>query len=139
MLNFSCIPLSCHTVGSWPIKLRVSVFSVRPFKLRSDFFQGAVFFLLGVCWGMGVRVLGAVVVHMLRYQDHHVYQNEEIELACGVASRTRAQWIVTTEKDAIRIPESSDRTRILVLDIELDVVRDGNILESMVSNAAASP
>ncbi len=86
-----------------------------------------------------IRQIGAEVVHMLRYQDHHVYQNEEIELACEAASRTRAQWIVTTEKDAIRIPESSDRTRILVLDIELDVVRDGNVLESMVSNAAASP
>ena len=86
-----------------------------------------------------VRQLGAEVTQMQRYRDHHVFQNEEIELACEAASRTQAEWIVTTEKDAIRIPESSDRTRILALDIELDVVRGGEVLESIVSNVASSP
>jgi tetraacyldisaccharide 4'-kinase len=49
-----------------------------------------------------VEQLGAVVVRELRYRDHHRFTAAEAE-AAGAAARAADAWLVTTEKDDVRL------------------------------------
>ena len=49
--------------------------------------------------------LGATIVYRERYVDHHRYRESEIEAFCHKGREQGAQMFVTTEKDAVRIPE----------------------------------
>ncbi len=62
--------------------------------------------------------MGAVVVGRARFPDHHAYRPAEVKelLASQVGS---AEMIVTTEKDAVRLPAGSVDERVWVLRIEL--------------------
>jgi tetraacyldisaccharide 4'-kinase len=62
--------------------------------------------------------LGAVIVGRARFPDHHAYREEELrEVAAGEAAG--AEWIVTTEKDAVRLPGGSVGKPIWSLEVEL--------------------
>ena len=53
----------------------------------------------------GVRELGATVVYLKRFADHHRYRQQEIIDIINKARRNGASAIVTTEKDAVRFPK----------------------------------
>ena len=52
-----------------------------------------------------LEALGATIVYRERYVDHHRYRESEIESFCKKGAELGAQMFVTTEKDAVRIPE----------------------------------
>ncbi len=61
--------------------------------------------------------IGSVPVEHIQFPDHHAYQGAEIrELMARVGG---VEMIVTTEKDAVRIPAESVDERMWVLEIEL--------------------
>lgn len=60
--------------------------------------------------------LGAVVVHQARFPDHHRYTKEELAEA---ASAGEAEWVVTTEKDAARMPAVETGKPLWVLRVEM--------------------
>lgn len=51
-----------------------------------------------------LRTLGAEIVHSRQYADHHRYSHGEIVSMIAKSRRLRARAIVTTEKDAVRLP-----------------------------------
>ena len=62
--------------------------------------------------------IGAVLTEHVRFPDHHPYQAAEIREL--IASRAaNAEMIVTTPKDAVRIPADCLDNRVWVLEVEL--------------------
>jgi tetraacyldisaccharide 4'-kinase len=69
-----------------------------------------------------VEGLGARVVHESPFPDHHRFTKSDIREALDAASRAGAALLVTTEKDAVRLPPSSagdERLRALRIDVEI--------------------
>ena len=64
---------------------------------------------------------GAEVIHPLRFPDHHRYLPAELEeLQSRLAGQVDA--LVTTEKDAVRLPANAFRLPAWVVQVELDVL-----------------
>jgi len=62
--------------------------------------------------------MGAVVVEKARFPDHHEYRPEE--LAGLLEGKARSvDWVVTTEKDAVRLPEVEVGRPMWALEVEL--------------------
>ncbi len=61
--------------------------------------------------------MGAVLIGRARFPDHYAYKQNDLQ---ELVSRkwAAAEWVVTTEKDAVRLPPVSDRP-VWVLEIEL--------------------
>jgi tetraacyldisaccharide 4'-kinase len=62
--------------------------------------------------------LGAQVVARVRFPDHHPYRADELREVLP-AQASRAEWIVTTEKDAVRMPEGDFDKPVWALAVEL--------------------
>ena len=79
-----------------------------------------------------VEALGAQVVAESRFRDHHRFSSAELEQALGPpkgADPQGAEWVVTTEKDAVRLGrEEAGHPRLRVLRIEAEVVRGEDVL-----------
>ena len=77
---------------------------------------------------------GARVTRVLAYQDHHPFTPSELDRAVSLAQRSGAECIVTTEKDAVRIPpDHAIVNHLAALDIELRVTSGENALEKVLS------
>ncbi|MBI2439869.1 MAG: tetraacyldisaccharide 4'-kinase [Lentisphaerae bacterium] len=75
-----------------------------------DFLKGrAVALVSGIASPEGFEQeiirLGAVLVYMKRFADHHRYTQQEIIDLINKAKKQQAALIVTTEKDAVRFPK----------------------------------
>lgn len=71
----------------------------------------------------GVRRLGAEVVHTARYADHHRYTQQEIIETINDAVKAGAEWIMTTEKDAVRFPRIERRDLpVIYLRVEIEML-----------------
>ena len=76
--------------------------------------------------------LGAILVARARFPDHHAYRPEQLwGLARGEAAS--AEWIVTTEKDAVRLARAEVRKPICVLGVELAEWQEGPTLSEELS------
>lgn len=64
---------------------------------------------------------GAEVAGFLTYRDHYKYNAEDIADIKANAARTGADWIVTTEKDIIKISGLDLPDNILIIEIEFSV------------------
>lgn len=65
-----------------------------------------------------VQRLGAVLVGRARFPDHHEYRVEELrEVARGEGALV--EWILTTAKDAVRLPEEAFDRPAWCLEVEL--------------------
>jgi len=67
-----------------------------------------------------LRELGAELVANRRFLDHHAFAEEDLDEILERALRAKAEFIVTTEKDAVRL-QSGFRPAIPVLYVRLDV------------------
>ena len=78
-----------------------------------------------------VQAAGAVLVGSLAYPDHHAF-TEEDRRRMGDAARLReADWIVTTDKDAVRLEARLPEGRpVLVLEVALEIVEGAEALET---------
>ncbi len=61
--------------------------------------------------------VGAVTVGRARFPDHHEYRAEDMAQVAREAAS--AEWIVTTAKDAVRLPEAEAGKPMWVLEVEL--------------------
>jgi len=85
-----------------------------------------------------VEALGAEVVGVRRFRDHHRFREAELHQALGPADRGDGEWVVTTEKDAVRIgAEAAGHPRLRVLRIEARVVRGEDVLGRALDAALA--
>ncbi len=79
--------------------------------------------------------LGALLVEKIRFPDHHWYNEDELREIGAGALRKEAEFIVTTEKDTVRIPSgTASPVEILYLRIRLRIVRGEEILEELFEN-----
>jgi tetraacyldisaccharide 4'-kinase len=88
-----------------------------------------------------VEALGAEVVAESRFRDHHRFRPAELRAALGPiegADKDGAEWVVTTEKDAVRLGlEEAAHPRLRVLQIEAEVVRGEDVLMRALDAALA--
>ena len=77
---------------------------------------------------------GGSVTRTLSYQDHHPFTSSELDRALSLAEEAGVECIVTTEKDAVRIPtDHAIRKHLVALDIELRVISGGHAVDHMLS------
>ena len=77
---------------------------------------------------------GGRVTQILAYRDHHPFTPSDLDRALSLAEATGAEYIVTTEKDAVRIPpEHAIRNHLVTLDIALRVTAGEDALEEILS------
>ena len=66
---------------------------------------------------------GANIVHTARYADHHRYTEQQILDFVNEAKAAGAEMIVTTEKDAVRIPRLlREDINFYFLRVEIDIL-----------------
>jgi tetraacyldisaccharide 4'-kinase len=71
-----------------------------------------------------LRDLGALIVGRERFLDHYRFESEDIAELFAMAQRERAECIVTTEKDAVRISETmACPLPFFYLRLEIDILR----------------
>jgi len=82
-----------------------------------------------------LAALGATLAGRMPFPDHHPYRRSDLEAIFRAADAARAEWIVTTEKDAVRLREVAaarpERYPILVLGVELEVTEGEEILDGL--------
>jgi tetraacyldisaccharide 4'-kinase len=71
-----------------------------------------------------LRDLGALLVGRERFLDHYRYTPEDLEDLYGAAERERAECLVTTEKDAVRIAApGGSPLPVYYLRLEIEIIR----------------
>jgi len=81
-----------------------------------------------------LRELGARLVDTARYPDHHPYTPQDLDDLYERARRADADLVVTTEKDAVRLPPGgASDPPIMVLSVELQIRAGADELEALLS------
>jgi tetraacyldisaccharide 4'-kinase len=71
-----------------------------------------------------LRDLGALLVGRERFLDHYRYTPEDLEDLYAAAEREEAECLVTTEKDAVRIPDpGGSPLPVYYLRLEIEIIR----------------
>jgi tetraacyldisaccharide 4'-kinase len=71
-----------------------------------------------------LRDLGALLVGRERFLDHHRYAPEDLDQLYETAERERAECLVTTEKDAVRLNDpAGSPLPIYYLRLEIEIIR----------------
>ncbi|MXY98828.1 MAG: tetraacyldisaccharide 4'-kinase [Gemmatimonadetes bacterium] len=76
---------------------------------------------------------GGRVTRVLAYRDHYAFTPSDLDRALSLAEETGVEWIVTTEKDAVRIPGHTIRNRLVTLDIALRLTSGESALGEILS------
>lgn len=83
-----------------------------------------------------VEGLGAQIVQAFVFPDHHRFTEGEVADALRETSRAGASLLVTTEKDAVRLPPgSAGDGRLRVVRIDVDVVAGARELQAALDEA----
>jgi len=81
-----------------------------------------------------LRQLGAQIVHNKRFLDHHRFTPEELERFCQKASSAHADFIITTEKDAVRLPpDLAPPVPLYYLRLEIEILSGDHDFDAAVS------
>ena len=106
--------------------------------MAPDLLAGAsVFAFCGIGNPEGFRATllstGARLAGFETFRDHHPYAHADMERIAAAARRSSAAFIVTTEKDAIRIPAAPAGPRLLALRIRLELFEEASLLDPVFS------
>lgn len=66
-----------------------------------------------------LQKLNCDVVHWLEFSDHHMYQDRELKKLIEIFEQNQADYIITTEKDMVRLPSFMKQFPILSLIVEV--------------------
>jgi tetraacyldisaccharide 4'-kinase len=99
-----------------------------------------VLLLAGIARPGGFRrtlaALGAEVAAEAIFPDHHRFAPGDLEGALRAADAARCELVVTTEKDAVRLPlAAAADPRVRAVRIEAEIVRGGDSLEAALDAA----
>jgi tetraacyldisaccharide 4'-kinase len=80
-----------------------------------------------------LRDLGALLVGRERFLDHYRFENEDLAELFAMAQRERAECLVTTEKDAVRIAENlTCPLPLYYLRLEIEILRGASDFDEAV-------
>jgi tetraacyldisaccharide 4'-kinase len=83
--------------------------------------------------------MGAEVAAERLFPDHHRFAPAELEAAFRAADAARCDVVVTTEKDAVRLPPAvAADPRLRAVRIDAAVVRGGELLDAALDAALAA-
>jgi len=86
-----------------------------------------------------LRDFGASVLYTKRFLDHHRFSREELEQIFAQSSQADLDFLVTTEKDAVRLPlETMGDLPLYYLRLEIDIISGVNDFEEAVSRICFS-
>ncbi len=81
-----------------------------------------------------LRDLGAEICHNRRFLDHHRFTPDDLERFFSRAAEAQAELIVTTEKDAVRLPaELPAHAPLYFLRLEIEILSGDHNFETAVS------
>lgn len=81
-----------------------------------------------------LRQFGAQLIQARRFLDHHLYTEEELNHLFGQAQRENLEYLVTTEKDAVKVPEGFYMpVPVYFLRLEIDILSGDKDFEKAVS------
>lgn len=81
-----------------------------------------------------LRDLGALLVARERYLDHYRYEESDLRELFEMAQREGAEYLMTTEKDAVRIADNrSCPLPLYYLRLEIDIIRGAADFDEAVS------
>jgi len=81
-----------------------------------------------------LRKLGAEVVYIKRFADHHRFSQQELLNAINRSKKKQAEMIVTTQKDAVRFPKLDRRDlAILFMRVEIKIIEGAKDFQDCVS------
>lgn len=87
-----------------------------------------------------VRGFDSEIVHTARYADHHRYSRDEIEAFIHDSAAAGAELILTTEKDAVRLPRITDcPLPILFMRVEIDILSGQESFDEFIARICFSP
>ncbi len=73
-----------------------------------------------------LKELGVEVIYSRRFADHHFYTQQELIDTLNRASRSGAEILLTTEKDAVRFPRlPPGKMPVFFLRVRIDSLREG--------------
>ena len=67
--------------------------------------------------------LGSEIPILIRFRDHHVYSLRDLERLALIYAKHKAQYLITTEKDAVKLGGLFHALPILVLQTEIEWLR----------------
>jgi tetraacyldisaccharide 4'-kinase len=82
-----------------------------------------------------VRASGAAVVGRALFRDHHAFQPHELRAAQASAREAGADAVVTTAKDAVRLPPSASDPPVLVFRIVAEIEDEPRFRERLLRTA----
>jgi tetraacyldisaccharide 4'-kinase len=82
--------------------------------------------------------LGAILATTRTFPDHHPYSPTDLAAVERAAREAVVESIVTTEKDAIRIPMGVASLPILVLRVDLEITEGADTLERLLMRAGGA-
>jgi tetraacyldisaccharide 4'-kinase len=81
-----------------------------------------------------LRKYGAQVIYSRRFLDHHRFTDEELNQVFDHAAKEKLEFLVTTEKDAVRIPRNFPKTiPLYYLRLEIEILSGDKDFEKAVS------
>ncbi len=88
-----------------------------------------------------LRKLGAIILWKKAYRDHYDYQAPDVENIFGQAAFRQADYVVTTQKDAVKIPVSLLRgqQQIYCLEIGVSLEKETEFFKRLLSRLPALP
>jgi tetraacyldisaccharide 4'-kinase len=140
--------LARGATGRDPIESRHAAVDVLDGTLRQSFGTGAlrgrrVLLLAGIARPAGFRrtvaALGAEVGGETLFPDHHRFDGADVGSAVRAADAARCDLVVTTEKDAVRLPAGAAADpRLRVVRIEAEILHGADELDAALDAALAS-
>jgi len=76
-----------------------------------------------------VSGLGAEMVGVIPLSDHCRYSKAKLDHIASLYLRRKAEWMVTTSKDAVKLPPILSLLPVYYLDISLEVVTGADVLD----------
>jgi tetraacyldisaccharide 4'-kinase len=120
--------LACHTVSQRCVEYRTGE------EVPLGDLEGA--HLIGFCgiarpqrFLNSLHQLGADIPYLIRFPDHHHYKTKDIERLAGAFTKEGADYLITTEKDAVKLGKLFQALPILVLEIDIEWLQGKDHLE----------
>jgi tetraacyldisaccharide 4'-kinase len=80
--------------------------------------------------------VGANIVRRIRYPDHYSYKKDDVERIREVASSEGIDFIVTTEKDGVKLEGLEIKESVLCLRVELKIVKGLKDWEALILDSS---